>query len=156
MMWHRATRAPGLSRGRAFCFRHMRPGAPPRLPNGRNSSSSIIGARPCPNAPGATRAIVPSRATSIPTPRAARQAFLRALAASFRHDGAKRMRELSEQRPHDYLKLAAALLPKEYRLKAVDLSDMGDAELTRALAMVREAIRQKEQEEQGGPPATAI
>ena len=79
------------------------------------------------------------------------QAFLRALAASFRHDGAKRLRELSEQRPHDYLKLAAALLPKEYRLKAVDLSDMGDAELTRALAMVREAIRQKELEGQGGP-----
>ena len=79
------------------------------------------------------------------------QAFLRALAASFRHDGAKRMRELSEQRPHDYLKLAAALLPKEYRLKAVDLSDMGDAELTRALAMVREAIRQKEQEGGDGP-----
>src|SRR5215813_3902999 len=79
------------------------------------------------------------------------QAFLRALAASFRHDGAKRLRELSEQRPHDYLKLAAALLPKEYRLKAVDLSDMGDAELTRALAMVREAIRQKEQEGGGGP-----
>src|SRR5262249_31452446 len=84
------------------------------------------------------------------------QAFLRALAVSFRRDGAKRMRELSEQRPHDYLKLATALLPKEYRLKAVDLSDMGDAELTRALAMVREAIRQKEQEGGGGPPAAAI
>ena len=153
MMWHRATRAPGLSRGRAFCFRHMRPGAPPRLPNGRNSSSSIIGARPCPSAPGATRAIVPSPGNLDPN--AARgalgQTFLRALAASFRRDGAKRMRELSEQRPHDYLKLAAALLPKEYRLKAVDLSDMGDAELTRALAMVREAIRQKEQEGGGGP-----
>jgi len=83
------------------------------------------------------------------------QTFLRALAASFRRDAAKRMRELSEQRPHDYLKLAAALLPKEYRLKAVDLSDMGDAELTRALAMVREAIRQKEQEGDGEPPAAA-
>ena len=79
------------------------------------------------------------------------QAFLRTLAASFRRDGAKRMRELSEQRPHDYLKLAAALLPKEYRLKEVDLTDMGDAELTRALTMVREAIRQKEQEGGGGP-----
>jgi len=79
------------------------------------------------------------------------QAFLRALAASFRRDGAKRIRELSEQRPHDYLKLAAALLPKEYRLKAVDLSDMDDAELMRALAMVREAIKAKEQEGGGGP-----
>jgi len=78
------------------------------------------------------------------------QAFLRALAASFRSDGAKRIRELSEQRPHDYVKLAAALLPKEYRLKAVDLSDMGDAELTRALAMVREAIREKEKEKEAG------
>jgi len=84
------------------------------------------------------------------------QAFLRALSASFRRDGAKRIKELSEQRPHDYLKLAAALLPKEYRLKAVDLSDMGDAELPRALAMVREAIRMKEEEGGGGPPAAAI
>ena len=79
------------------------------------------------------------------------QAYLGALAVSFLRDGAKRLRELSEQRPLDYLKLAAALLPKEYRLKTVDFMSIDDAELAAVLSAVREAIKAKEKDQERLP-----
>jgi len=84
------------------------------------------------------------------------QAYLGALAVSFLRDGAKRLRELSEQRPLDYLKLAAALLPKEYRLKTVDFMSIDDAELAAVLSAVREAIKAKEKDQENRRSAAAI
>ena len=96
-------------------------------------------------------------ATRMPTkfdPSAARgalgQAFVQALMTDFERFGAGRLKKLRRQRPHLYFRLVTALLPKEYRIKEVDFSDIADQELQQMLEMLKAAIREKEKEKAPG------
>jgi hypothetical protein len=70
------------------------------------------------------------------------QAFVRAITTDFERWGARRLRRLRRQRPTDYFRLVAALLPKEFRIREVELPDMTDEELAATLDKVRQLIAQ--------------
>jgi len=96
-------------------------------------------------------------ATRMPTkfdPSAARgalgQAFVQALKTDFERFGVRRLTRLRRLRPHLYFRLVTALLPKEYRIKEVDFSDIADQELQQMLDMLKAAIREKEKAETAG------
>ena len=72
-------------------------------------------------------------------------AFLHALAKDFRHNGAKRIAAVSAQRPLDYLKLVAKLLPKEFWLKQLEIRQDEAQEL---LECVRAAVAEKKKKEE--------
>jgi hypothetical protein len=75
--------------------------------------------------------------------------FLTRLAADFSRHGGRIFPRLRKQRQLDYLKLVAAVLPQEYRLKEVSFQDVSDQELAAMLSVLRAAIAEKEKE-QGG------
>jgi hypothetical protein len=75
--------------------------------------------------------------------------FLTRLAADFSRHGARIFPKLRKQRLQDYLKLVAAILPQEYRLKEVSFQDVSDQELAAMLSVLRVAIAEKEKEQRG-------
>jgi hypothetical protein len=77
------------------------------------------------------------------------KAFLTRLAADFTRHGARIFPRLRKQRQQDYLKLVAAVLPQEYRLKEVSFQDVSDQELAAMLSVLRAAIAEKEKEQRG-------
>jgi len=84
------------------------------------------------------------------------RAFLAALASDFARDGKSAIEVLRNDRPHDYVKLLAALLPKEFQPPDLGLKDMTDDELARALDAVRCAIAAKNRDrDYGGDSAAA-
>jgi hypothetical protein len=84
--------------------------------------------------------------------------FLQALADDFARHGARTFRMLRRHRRQDYLKLIAALLPKEYRIKEIELAEISDEELAAMLDMLRKLTGQQEQkpQDQGGPLTSAL
>jgi len=72
------------------------------------------------------------------------QRLLRALAKDFERHGARAVGLLRRERRHDYLKLIAALLPKEFRIRNIELPDMTDEELARTLAAVKAMLAWQE------------
>ena len=66
--------------------------------------------------------------------------LLRALAQDFERHGSRAVGLLRRERRQDYLKLIAALLPREFRIRNVELPDMTDDELARTLAAVKAMI----------------
>jgi hypothetical protein len=80
--------------------------------------------------------------------------LLSALAADFARHGAREIRTLRQERRHDYLKLVLALLPKEFRIKEIELPEIADDELAEMIEALRAAIAEKKrQEQQGGAAA---
>jgi hypothetical protein len=79
--------------------------------------------------------------------------FLTSIASDFRQHGRRTIVRLRNQRHHDYLRLVAALLPQEYRLKEVSFQDFSDQELAAVLTAIRAAIAEKEKEQAGGGSA---
>ena len=75
------------------------------------------------------------------------KAFLTRLAGDFTRHGARIFAKLRKQRKQDYLKLVAAILPQEYRLKEVSFQDVSDQELAAMLSVLRAAIAEKEKEQ---------
>src|SRR5262245_60214963 len=71
------------------------------------------------------------------------RAFLMALASDFVREGQSAIEMLRKDRPHDYVKLIAALLPKEFQPPDLGLRDMTDDGLARALDAVRCATAAK-------------
>jgi hypothetical protein len=67
-------------------------------------------------------------------------AFLEALDADFAEHGVRVIEKVRQERPHEYLKVVAGLLPKEMIIKGTALDDMTDDELNRALSTVRELL----------------
>jgi len=93
--------------------------------------------------------------TRTPTrfdPSAARGAlgktFVQALMTDFERFGVRRLTRLRRQRPHLYFRLVTALLPKEYRIKEVDFSDIADQELQQMLDLLKAAIAEKEKDKE--------
>jgi|SRR5215467_6982391 len=75
--------------------------------------------------------------------RALGKTFVQALMTNFERFSVRRLTRLRRQRPHLYFQLVTALLPKEYRIKEVDFSDIADQELQQMLDMLKAAIREK-------------
>jgi hypothetical protein len=68
-------------------------------------------------------------------PRAAlAEAFLIAFLADWREDGAKAIKAMRTEKPGDYVKLVAALLPKEFAPRDEPLDDLTDAEIAAHIA----------------------
>jgi hypothetical protein len=76
------------------------------------------------------------------------RSFLAALADNVARNGEHTIEKLRKRRPQDYVRLVAALLPKEFRLKEVDLPDFTEAERDAMLDMLRQLIAEKEKEQE--------
>ena len=96
---------------------------------------------------------IPARTVALFDPAEARaelgRSFMQGVMADFERHGLRRLKRLRRERPQLYFRLVAGLLPKEYRLKEVDFSDVPDDELQMMLAAVREAIKEKQRLEAG-------
>src|SRR5277367_5967908 len=64
-------------------------------------------------------------------------AFLDAFAQDFEENGAAVIRIVREERPHEYLKVAAYLMPKEFEFTETKLMEVSDDELDRVIEYVR-------------------
>lgn len=68
------------------------------------------------------------------------EAFLEALCADFQDHGVDAIQKVRAEKPDQYLKVIASILPKEFHVKEGALTDMSDAELIATLATVRSLI----------------
>lgn len=68
------------------------------------------------------------------------EAFLEALCADFQEHGVAAIQTVRAEKPDQYLKVIASILPKEFHVKDLSLDDMSDAELIAALAAARAVI----------------
>ena len=75
-------------------------------------------------------------------------AFIEAMEADFNQHGVQAIIEVRKERPHEYLKIIAGLLPKEFHITDDTLDEMSDDELLGIIAGVRSLIAK--QVEQGG------
>lgn len=66
--------------------------------------------------------------------------FLTALQADFQAHGAETIVKVREDRPHEYLKVVASILPKELNVRTDALNEMSDDDLAAMLDAVRSAI----------------
>ena len=70
-------------------------------------------------------------------PRAAlAEAFLAAFLADWRQDGAKAIKAMRDDKPGDYVKLVATLLPKESAPNDPPVEELTDAELAARIAQL--------------------
>jgi hypothetical protein len=89
--------------------------------------------------------------------------FIAAMCADFEAHGVEAIETVRTERPQDYIKVIASILPKELHVKDASLDDMSDGELIELLAAVRSITasdrpkkagsrgKQKTNEEGSGP-----
>lgn len=75
--------------------------------------------------------------------------FIRALAEDFSEHGAQAIRETREQKPNEYVRVVASLLPKHVEVKDVSLDDFERDELATLLDAVRAARAVREADRDG-------
>lgn len=63
--------------------------------------------------------------------------FIAAMCADFEAHGTKAIETVRTERPQDYLKVIASIVPKEFHVKDATLGDLSDNELIELLATVR-------------------
>ncbi len=66
--------------------------------------------------------------------------FLTKLQADFAEHGVATIAKVREDRPHEYLKVVASILPKELNVRTDALNDMSDEDLANILDAVRSAL----------------
>jgi hypothetical protein len=64
-------------------------------------------------------------------------AFIEAMQDDFATHGKGTIEKVRAERPHEYLKIVAALLPKELHLKDTTLDDMADDDISEMLGAIR-------------------
>ena len=64
------------------------------------------------------------------------EAFLSDLMANWETNGATTIEQVRTERPHEYLKVVAATLPKELNIKVNELDDLTDDQLARQLRAI--------------------
>jgi hypothetical protein len=64
------------------------------------------------------------------------EAFLQDLMANWETNGAETIEQVRTERPHEYLKVVAATLPKELNVKVSELDELSDEQLARQLASI--------------------
>jgi hypothetical protein len=67
-------------------------------------------------------------------------AFLEALSKHFDEIGHKAIEVVFEERPHEYLKIVASLLPKEFEITENKLVDIADDELDAIIEYARRSL----------------
>lgn len=86
------------------------------------------------------------------------ESFLTDLQADWETNGASVIETVRKDRPHEYLKVVASILPKELNVRVDPLDEMDDDELTAILAAARAACRLHQEgrgdagETEGGKP----
>src|SRR5438045_8922985 len=68
------------------------------------------------------------------------QAFLEAYAADFEEHGAEVIRIVRMEKPHEYLKTAAYLMPKEFEITETRLMEIPDDELDAFIEFARQRL----------------
>jgi hypothetical protein len=68
------------------------------------------------------------------------ESFIAALHADFVQHGACAIQRVREERPADYLKVVASLIPKELHVQDASLEDMSDQELMDIVTLLRSQI----------------
>lgn len=68
------------------------------------------------------------------------EAFVAALADDFDKNGVKAIETVRTERPHEYLKVVASLLPKQIEIKEEAFDGVSDAELAALIAAARSAL----------------
>lgn len=68
------------------------------------------------------------------------ESFLLALADDFETHGVAAIAQVRVERPHEYLKVVASILPKELTIKTDPLEDLTDAELDRRIKQLASLI----------------
>ena len=67
--------------------------------------------------------------------------FLSALQEDFQEHGVAAIQTVRAERPHDYLKVIASLMPKDFNLNVNNMDDASDAELVQRLRDLESVIR---------------
>lgn len=75
--------------------------------------------------------------------------FLRALQQDFALHGASTIEKVREERPHEYLKLVAGILPKELNVNKNPVEDLTDEDLQALIEMLH---RQVQADDEDQPP----
>src|SRR5437667_6568956 len=68
------------------------------------------------------------------------QAFLEAFAADFEEHGAEVIRIVRMEKPHEYLKTAAYLMPKEFEITETHIMEIPDHELDAFIEFARQRL----------------
>jgi hypothetical protein len=68
------------------------------------------------------------------------EAFIQALANDFDEHGVAAIATVREDRPHEYLKVVASLLPKQVEIKEGAFDGIGDEELSALIVAARAAL----------------
>jgi len=66
--------------------------------------------------------------------------FLNALQADFSAHGVKAIETVREERPHEYLKVIAGILPKELNVKTSSVEELSDDELAAGIAALQSIL----------------
>lgn len=66
--------------------------------------------------------------------------FVQALQADFQEHGKKAIETVREERPHEYLKVVASLLPKQVEIKEGAFDGVDDEQLAALVAAARSAL----------------
>jgi hypothetical protein len=65
------------------------------------------------------------------------KAFIDALAKEFQEHGPEAIRIVRIERPHEFLKVVASLLPKEFEITTSNIREISDDELDRFIELAR-------------------
>lgn len=68
------------------------------------------------------------------------EAFIAALHADFQEHGVKAIETVRTERPHEYLKVVASLLPKQVEIKESAFDGLSDEELSALVVAARSAL----------------
>lgn len=68
------------------------------------------------------------------------EAFVQALHDDFQRHGIETIEKVRSERPHEYLKVVASLLPKQLEIKESDFDSFSDDELAAFVVAARSAI----------------
>lgn len=68
------------------------------------------------------------------------EAFVAALATDFDEHGIAAIAKVRAERPHEYLKVVASLLPKQVEIKEGAFDGVGDEEIAALIVAAREAL----------------
>lgn len=66
--------------------------------------------------------------------------FISALQADFAQHGSKTIETVREERPHEYLKVVASILPKELNVNTNRVEEMSDDELAAGIAALQSIL----------------
>jgi hypothetical protein len=75
--------------------------------------------------------------------------FLKALSEDFGDHGVAAIQTVREERPHEYLKVVASLLPKHVEIKDATLEELGRGELASLVDAIRAATEARSDSREG-------